>query len=678
MSAIAPAEKTENLVYLLLPTALATTLAYIISRTVIDGTITIDVTKWPIVIGIVAPLLGVFLYEISLDEWAVKAYYRWRISYNSSNLGIRLAKAHLILETWMNQTHSQPPKPKSDNDYMKEQTELQIQNTVSSYYVRRQLWHIRATFYLVLSMPLYIYTFGNLSIDLNFITGNTILLPFLGLVDFSIVTTLFGTIVAITVLLADTLPRKRNQTSWFHLLLLIVISQVPTLLIFILGSSLSISLLALALAIEISILYVHVRRNSRLQSHIMRLCEYYYWQRLVAMFSVIAPDEYEKTPKKVMVRRELDSLQALLNRGDKSVFFPLWNSILLNMLDDLDVNIFGFLKTIALRLWTGLLYGKRKKIDTNHKMKQLGWLAYYLKLAEFSFDKIVEKYKIEKDEDAETILNRITKDYETNQEFGSLDAKGILDFLPETLLTTDGKESYWSNQIAAGIHVLYNGSEDDHLSNLATTMVTEFSKTEEVGLNRKNVATFLARYAKELDDKETSEEGIFKDRNLSQFEPIYSEIESESEAMYLVIDFLRGGAFDSRTELLEKYETLFIECDEQLWTKVLKQMPSDSGRRTPDLPFGRQIIQTHFKRLFNRFDNTEDKKAKRKHLADVMLRYVTWNVQLRPHTYDSEISNRLKLLDETSQRRLRKIWKDRSTPTKRKRVIHELYRITMD
>lgn len=675
LTSIAPAERTENLVYLLFPTALAVAIAYHITRTVVGGEVIIEVAKWPSIIGIIAPLLGILLYEVALDEWGLKSFYRWKLRRGQAGLSWRLAIAHLYLKTWKNEIDRAPSISETDQkkDYITTQSAAQIENTVSSYYVRRRFWRIRASIYLLLSVPFFIYTFVNTAIDIKLLTANYLIqLPFIGTLDVKQLITWGALLLCVAILLGDYVPKRRFLTSWYYLLPLIFIGGFPIL--FILESSISrnLSIFLITLEIEVVIIYVHLRRNSHLFSHLRFLCQYYYWQLLVSMRSVVQPLEYENEPEKLMVRKELNSLQILLNRGDTSVFFPLWDNVQASILNDLYVNLPSFIKESMLQEWTTLLYLSRKKLDRKPAIRKLGWLVYYLHSSKVDLKDLEKMYDLSEDKTAEAIMNRLKTTYKQSRDFKGLSPVGTLSFMPGFLLTEDGEESVLARGISAALHILYNGSANDHVSNLAHIMVTQFSETSEVGLDASEVARFLVRYAKELYKMNKRDQQIFRGRDLDSFIPIFSLIEDSVDSKYLLIDFIRGTP--SLDQLYEKHQNHLIQSDDNVWDEVItKATPREVKGGTTD-----KFLTLHYKRLFDKQDEEEREEERIRYIARAMWQYLEWKLGPKQKKIEDSISNRMKKLDEENQEILGEFWSRRNREPDRPDIITNLKEIAGD
>jgi uncharacterized membrane protein len=249
---IVPAERTENLVYLLLPTAIALTIAYHLTRSVQGEEIIINVELWPVIIGIIAPVLAILLYEFSVDECILKGFYRLRLNNSSDELRNRLAIAHLVLETWENEMQEPPSVSPELKDYLGKLTKAEIEETVSSYYIHRQFWRMRATIYLTFSIPLFIYTLGNYSIDMEFVSYPL-------LVPISVVFYL----LPISFIFIDLIPHRNIVTKWYYLMGLVVLVFSSPILAEVIGIASRNVLVVISLSLVSGILYSHLRRSRR-------------------------------------------------------------------------------------------------------------------------------------------------------------------------------------------------------------------------------------------------------------------------------------------------------------------------------------------------------------------------------------------------------------------------------
>ncbi|MFW9890231.1 MAG: hypothetical protein ACFFER_18765 [Candidatus Thorarchaeota archaeon] len=133
-SAMAPSERSEHLIYIILPYSLSFYLVLILD-------LAYDPRIWVAFMTIIAPLFTVFLYELGIDEFLAKAVARWYLLGENSKpkLLTMLTKHRRIVE------HN-----------IKSFTEGEIRTAVgdalSSYPIRQKFWRLRATSYLMVSV----------------------------------------------------------------------------------------------------------------------------------------------------------------------------------------------------------------------------------------------------------------------------------------------------------------------------------------------------------------------------------------------------------------------------------------------------------------------------------------------------------------------------------------------
>ena len=90
LQALAP-EKTENLVYAILPVSIGLWIASRATANIIDS------------LGMVAIFAGlgsVLLYELGLDELAIRWWYRRRTHFDNANLNFAFLSCNLFMRNW--------------------------------------------------------------------------------------------------------------------------------------------------------------------------------------------------------------------------------------------------------------------------------------------------------------------------------------------------------------------------------------------------------------------------------------------------------------------------------------------------------------------------------------------------------------------------------------------------
>ena len=286
---------------------------------------------------------------------------------------------------------------------------------------------------------------------------------------------------------------------------------------------------------------------------------------------------------------------------------------------------------------------------------------------------IEKKFNLAEDTTVETIMSTLKKVYANNQDFTGLSCNGILDFMPEPLLTIEGEETLWAKKVSAGLHILYNGSATESVLNLARKMVIHFSETEEIGFDASDVAEFLTRYAKELYETKRKDQEIFRDRELKDFVPIYSLVATSPNSKYLLIDFIHGGT--SLDQLLEKFEDQLIKSDDALWSELeIKVAPKDVKGGTTD-----KFVQLHYKRLFYQQDNDQEEDTQIRYIGRGMWQYLDWELFKGKHNdIENRINERLNRLNEENQKILREYWGQKDREKKRSLIIRKLKEIAAD
>ena len=143
LSAVAPTEKTENLIYAVFPVSITLCFASLLLP---------DPGTWLPVVGAFAPILSIFLYEIGWDETRVKKHHHRVLQTSSSNLEPDFYNCNLFIRTWET-TLQKPPTPHGVSDYLESEYKILVTSTVSSYVARRRFWRQRASIYILASIP---------------------------------------------------------------------------------------------------------------------------------------------------------------------------------------------------------------------------------------------------------------------------------------------------------------------------------------------------------------------------------------------------------------------------------------------------------------------------------------------------------------------------------------------
>ena len=146
MAGLAPAEKSEHLIYTILPISVGIFLVAYLN---------FDISNSLGIITLFVPIFTVLLYELSPDEILVKRRYRKKIISSYTELKKSFVANHLLIKFWENTIES---IPKSDEieSFVSNSIEDFIESTIDGQTARRQFWRIRAIYYLYVSLPVLI------------------------------------------------------------------------------------------------------------------------------------------------------------------------------------------------------------------------------------------------------------------------------------------------------------------------------------------------------------------------------------------------------------------------------------------------------------------------------------------------------------------------------------------
>lgn len=197
LQALAPSEKSEHLIYSILPLSVA---VWITSQFNIANPL--DTLA---IITSIATFGVLLLYEITPDEWAINKILRWRTHSRES-----LDHAILVLSSLVRIWEYEPTSFKDRNeDYIDEQKKVHINITISDPRIRKRIWRIRASAYVFIS--LYFIMNAAWNYLTSFTTNNT------SISNWYIDTYLSGAIVlyiiSLAIFLFVSLYRHRHLTS---------------------------------------------------------------------------------------------------------------------------------------------------------------------------------------------------------------------------------------------------------------------------------------------------------------------------------------------------------------------------------------------------------------------------------------------------------------------------------
>ncbi len=251
LTALAPTEKSENLIYPMLPLALCLALSVFLSP---------DPSYWTLITGIGAPILTLILYETSPDEKFFKAIYRAKMREMENVLQDSFILLHLFIKSW--QPNLNNPFAKDIDCLMDIEVENYIQNSISSYYITKRFWRLRAFFYVLPSILLFS------------ISGGMIYL--------------------------------RLFSHWIYL-----------------GGTLSFSTI-IGIGVIILLCFAHKERNKKLDEHILSLIKFIHYQITISTDISKNPERYEKEPTFRTLSAELEANERILLRRDWSIFISRW------------------------------------------------------------------------------------------------------------------------------------------------------------------------------------------------------------------------------------------------------------------------------------------------------------------------------------------------------------------
>jgi hypothetical protein len=195
---LAPAKKSEQLIYSILPVSLGVWVASWIGFPDITQNLTILVS--------ISSFGIIILYETTPEEWFVNWFLRKRTMARDS-----LQIAFLIIGTFLQMWRGEPSEyDPNKEDYFVAQERLQVNISIRSPYAQRKIWRIRGSLFVILAQFFVINALWNylkrLSIDINALWNYQVF------VDIGAIIPIFF-IDMITILIAMLLVRNRKLTS---------------------------------------------------------------------------------------------------------------------------------------------------------------------------------------------------------------------------------------------------------------------------------------------------------------------------------------------------------------------------------------------------------------------------------------------------------------------------------
>ncbi|MHA2135503.1 MAG: hypothetical protein ACW99J_16710 [Candidatus Thorarchaeota archaeon] len=321
LSAIAPTESTENLIYALFPIAFTLFVASIIFE---------DVGLWLPIVAAFSPFLTLFLYEMGWDESRIKGQYEETLLRGSAQDDFY--HCNIFIRTWET-TLDEPPEDGVVTDYLDSEYSSFVSASVSSYAAKRRMWRQRVSLYILISIPFMIFVFIRV-ID-SFIRVNSI--------------SYISTIV---------------DPQWA---IPLYVGALGGLWCIVTGP------------IWFLILSSKRNRSKEIQSFLDDFVSFVYWQTMVATDAVRNPQEYQTGTEKWIVKTELESLDVILGRKDWHTFLERWKRVKSNIHNLAIVDFKQNLKKRVYNLWSKSIYANRTKIQAEPARRRLTWFIYYSK-----------------------------------------------------------------------------------------------------------------------------------------------------------------------------------------------------------------------------------------------------------------------------------------------------------
>ena len=324
LSGVAPAEKAENLIYSVLPVSIGLWLG---------ASMTTNLAASVAIVGVVAPLLTILLYELRVDEFLVKAWYRSISTETKKQFEKSFLAWMLFFKPWSSPA-TNPPGMDHGADDLTTEVDHFVQSTVSSSAVSQRLWPIRGSFYLFLSIPFLTWTaLSTWDIATSSIPAQSIL--FLG--------------IAVP---GRTLANMVFMTSVFW-------------------------------CVQYGVNHYHHRR---LRSHIRELILFRFVQRLLSIDTLENPSSYIDSPQsgdreRISLQKELVQLETSLNLNDWITFVDRWYSLREVPMLNAQHRFSDELEKDLLSRWgqhISDIYSNRRysRVAATQNERCLGWIIY--------------------------------------------------------------------------------------------------------------------------------------------------------------------------------------------------------------------------------------------------------------------------------------------------------------
>ena len=351
LSAMGPSERSEHLIYVIFPVSFSFFL-------LLSLNLASDVGVWVAFVSILAPLLTIVLYEIGVDEFIVKDLARRYIRCKLEKEKKRRVKDGTKRKSFKDEMERFREVIQNNSNLLTdEEIGVAIENALSSYPVRKRLWRVRATFYVIVSAIILVWIpfipFSQPTAD----NSSTVLLPLItqdSMIAFADGPVLFFAGLFYTLFLAIVVLYKSEKYKALKIpvsISLIVIALVFFVELFVRGSKAyghwPFSFLAV---LEITIFSANFYRHRNLIVNVETIAAFLNLFNLISSDSVRNPEHYvgytivrsavENGPEvvnefpdqpvrwKLPAKNYLDYLDEVLVRGDWAVFLQSWKQVL--------------------------------------------------------------------------------------------------------------------------------------------------------------------------------------------------------------------------------------------------------------------------------------------------------------------------------------------------------------
>ncbi|MFW9848839.1 MAG: hypothetical protein ACFFF4_06845 [Candidatus Thorarchaeota archaeon] len=318
LSALAPSERNEHLIYAMLPVALSFYLSLVLK-------LSDDPRIWVGFVTITAPLMIVILYESGIDNFLV------------NQAASQYVKHKHIATTRSNIGYFRGLLPHKGLDPESIPIETLVENTLSSYSIRKIFWRVRASLFLIPTVLVIVNIPFIFEIPRE-VNGETMyskpLLELLPLNTNLVSFTLIVITVFLGLLLALMMWKKKERSYIIPVLILFVCTILVLIFDMVFYKTVYHSqsiYWEIVIELESGIIVVNLYRHRNIFENISNMIEFLYLYDRIVMDSIINGDDYSSSiitsyqPWKVNTRTQLDYLDKLLIRGDWAVFNQSWS-----------------------------------------------------------------------------------------------------------------------------------------------------------------------------------------------------------------------------------------------------------------------------------------------------------------------------------------------------------------